>query len=626
MRIYIKNIIRTYLALVVFLSTTSCEDYLERTEDSIISEETAFKNFENFQGFTEELYGYVPNFTHTWFESSWNWGDDEIVSVAGDGQIVADFDRGNFFSWQQSWGISWLNGGTNAAAGNRGGDKGLWPMAWYAIRKANLGLENLDRLTDATQEEKDIIEGQLLFFRGWFHFMLMQYWGGLPYVDKVLPGDEPSRESRLSYQESANRAAEDFRRAADLLPINWDNTTVGKKTLGKNRLRANKLMALGYLGKDLLFAGSPLMNYESTGNKNYDQEFCKRAAEAFGELLNLVESGRTQHELIPFEDIQTNFYTLGRNWLLPGGSEVIFQSTYFSANSSNWAVSKQYYPKSIAGNSTCFFPTANYVDYYGMANGEPLPDDITQADPVSGYDPEYPFKGRDPRFYKDIIFDGLKCVEGNGDPKIQYADLHTGGLYRDGASASRTGYCLRKFIPLAANTFDNGHSYGKQLHINIPYMRLADIYLMYAEAASVGYNSTSGKSSNFSKTAVEAVNVIRNRAEMPNVLSKFTGSVDAFLPELRRERAVELSFERHRFTDLRRWLLLTEAPYTYKKSLEFDRAPGQVFNTENPELNKVVNLREEIILERNYTDRHYWLPLLVSDVTIYPEFSQNPGW
>ncbi len=49
-------------------------------------------------------------------------------------------------------------------------------------------------------------------------------------------------------------------------------------------------------------------------------------------------------------------------------------------------------------------PTANYVNYYGMANGLPL------DDPESGFDPTHPFKGRDPRFYHDIIFDGFKYI------------------------------------------------------------------------------------------------------------------------------------------------------------------------------------------------------------------------
>lgn len=31
-------------------------------------------------------------------------------------------------------------------------------------------------------------------------------------------------------------------------------------------------------------------------------------------------------------------------------------------------------------------------------------------------------------------------------------------------------------------------------------------------------------------------------------------------------------------------------------------------------------------MTRNFTEKHYWLPLKLSDVTLYPEFYQNPGW
>jgi hypothetical protein len=392
-------------------------------------------------------------------------------------------------------------------------------------------------------------------------------------------------------------------------------------------MRINKVMALGYLGKNLLWAGSPLMNFVSTGSRTYNADYCRRAAAAFAELLELSESGATHHALLPFENYHNNFYTNSQNWAMPGGTEAIFRAAYIDANDSNWGTSKQYQPAILVGGDVKFLPTANYVKNYGMANGLPLPEDITQADPASGYDPEHPWKGRDPRFYHDIVYDGVRAVQGSMPPDVvqhRFANLFTGGSYRNLSTGSRTGFLNYKFIPITANNFDEGFAFGNSLHINIPYMRLADIYLMYAEAAAVGYNSPFGSDPNFSKTAVDAINVIRDRAGVGHVDGRFLGSLEAFMPELRRERAVELAFESHRFNDLRRWMLLIERPYTVKTSLEFDRA-GE-FHTSDPTQNRVTNMREVVILERNYSERHYWLPLKVADVTIYPEFYQNPGW
>ena len=70
------------------------------------------------------------------------------------------------------------------------------------------------------------------------------------------------KRQRLNYQQTADKAAADFRHAASLLPVDWDKTTAGKLTLGNNNQRINKIMALGYLGKNLLYAGSPLMNQD----------------------------------------------------------------------------------------------------------------------------------------------------------------------------------------------------------------------------------------------------------------------------------------------------------------------------------------------------------------------------
>ena len=614
-------------------SLLSCNKYLDKEEQSNVSSKEAFKNFINFQGYTEELYNCVVNFSNNYWTNSWNWGEDEITSTANNFHYVNKIDQGNFWGWQREfdgWGAGWMDQGdfttrNDDVFANRA-FRDLWSASWFGLRKISLGLENIDKLTEATQEERNLIKGQLLFFRGWFHHRLMEYFGGMPYINYVLPSDEKLRLPRLSYQACADLAAADFREAANLLPIDWDNTTAGKRTLGKNQLRINKIMAVAYLRKNYLWAGSPLMNFQSTGSKTYQADYCKKAAQAFGELLSLVESGQTNYALVPLANIHLNFYTTGQNWAMPGSTEAIFRGPYIDAWVSNWGTSKQYIPLEVGDGDLKFNPTANYVDYYGMKSGLPIKD-ITQSDAESGYNAEYPWKDRDPRFYKDIIFDGTKVVQGNmsaSEEKNRYANLFTGGSYRDTRTGSQTGYVLRKFIPLTSNKYDQAYSYGTNLHIYVPYMRLADVYLMYAESALMASNSATGKADNYGKTAVDAINIVRDRAGVGHVDSKFLNSAAALLPELRRERAVELAFEGHRFNDLRRWLLLTEAPYTLKKAVSFDRAG--ILNNQDPSQNRVVNIQENVILERKFTSKHYWLPLKVRDVNMYPEFYQNPGW
>jgi len=264
-----------------------------------------------------------------------------------------------------------------------------------------------------------------------------------------------------------------------------------------------------------------------------------------------------------------------------------------------------------------------------MANGMPIPD-TEVADAKSGYSPEYPWKDRDPRFYHDIIYDGVKCAinsTGNLKEDQQYASLYTGGTYRtaNGTKAVLSGYINQKFTSQFMNDFDG---YKDNNLMVLSWMRLADVYLMYAEATAIGYGSPISKASGYDLSAVDAINKIRDRAGVGHVAEEFLANTTSFMSEVRRERAVELAFEGHRFTDLRRWKLLLSRPYTLKKGIEFDRA-GDVTSKElykNPQDGHVRNFRETIIFERKFESKHYWFPFLKEDVTIYEEFKQNPGW
>lgn len=654
-----KNKIKTLLltgcvSLALGTSLSSCQDYLDKEPDSTVSADDAFANFRNFQGFVEEIYNCIPDKEKCNYCPSWNWGDDEIFNPEADNRMTHQVDLGNFRAWESTG--NWLKRDGSSTSTDKFAH-GIWNHAWYCIRKCNLGLQNIDKFVTGSAEEKKLIEGQLYFFRAWWHEEMMQYFGGMPYVvDTYLDANAELNLPRLSYQECADKAAADFRKAADLLPINWDKTSAGAATQGKNDLRINKIMALGYLGKTYLWAASPLMkNGAQIGaSKNgktydYDQEYAKKAAEAFGELLSLVEAGQTQYALAEFKysDIYNHeksadanscfsdiFYTKKQNWKMPGTVEAIFRGPSPDFNGSNWNTSKVFGPKVqkvVAHDNVIHQPTANLVEAYGMANGEPIylvENGQYVLNPKSGFDPKHPFKNRDPRFYHDIVFDGFKYL--NGTPgqyaDLQYCQLYTGGNMRPIENASRTGYFIQKLVPHTCNEVDKDYDWGAAFHCYLPYMRLADIYLMYAEACAA-FGGATGKSSNFGKTAEDAINTLRDRCGAGHVAPEFVADNHKFMDEVRREREVELSFEGFRFCDLQRWLLLTEAPYNQKFSQEFDRVESADFyKNHDPKDAEVANYRRELILTRNFNTKHYWFPLPIKETQFYPEFNQNPGW
>ena len=649
----IYNIICGGMMAGITLFSASCTDYLDKSADSDVSEEQAYQNFTNFQGFVEEIYNCIPDKANCNWTVSFNWGEDEMLTTNVNGYLGPQLDLGNFWAWQTAGSNYFYQSGNSSTSTDRMAHS-IWGHAWYCIRKANMGIANIDKMVDATQEQKDLILGQLYFFRAWWHFECMMYLGGLPYIDTVLDGANVPRLPRLSYQECADKCAEDFRRAANLLPIDWDDTSTGASTSGHNQRRINRIMALGYLGKVYLWSGSPLMKHGAmtgAGNLTYDYDVdrCNKAAEALGELLNLVESGQTQYALATFDysDIYNHqtvgdknssysgiFNTQNQSFHIPGGTETIFHGGIGSqAEAAIWRFGPSWGPINLCEGDICHSPTANYINYaYGMANGLPI------DDPDSGFDPTHPFRNRDPRFYHDIVFDGMKYInsaftaeEAVTFEPYRYANFAaniTNGSYMVDNSGSRTGYLTQKLASKNHNKWDGGRDWGNGTACEVPYMRLADIYLMYAEACAA-VNGANGKSTNFSKTAEDAINTLRDRVDAEHVNAKFLGDKNKFMDEVRRERACELAFEGHRFCDLQRWLLLTEYPYNVKTKQVFNRVNDLSWyeNSDNdPKDAEVSGWREETIVTRPFTERNYWFPFFKKDVSIYEGFEQNPGW
>ena len=669
-----NNNIKTLLCGSLFLmaagaSLTSCTDWLDRDPESVVAEDEAFKNYRNFQGYIEEIYNLIPDKEKVNYCSGWNIGDDAVHNPEGYAHIDHQVDLGNYRDWFNNSQF-WLNGDRYS----------LWRSSWYSIRKCNLGIENIKSLV-GTDEERDLLLGQMYFLRAWWHFELMCFFGGLPYVDKAYEATDIPQLPRLSFQECADRCAEDFERAADLLPLDpqgWDETLAGMQTQGKNDLRANRFMALCYLGKCYLWAGSPLMKeFEKTKDGgtaqllgasangktyDYDTKYCRLAAEALGKALDLVKRGSVTYKLAEYkysniydherdENAETNysdiFYTVKQNWQVPGTCEAIFRGICSGLNTANWNHAKIFGPKVaglVAHDKIIHHPTANLIDQYGMANGQPIylvRNGQYVLNPQSGWDPEHPFKDRDPRFYHDIIFDGFHYVLST-DPlsaeqkKYEYCSLYTGGGMRGIADGSSTGYFIQKLTPHQCNEGDKWYDWDWAFESYLPYMRLADVYLMYAEARAALATSVSELSEKpsycTSYSAIDAINALRDRVNsgdypMEHVAPNLRDTREHFIDEVRRERAVELSFEGFRWNDLQRWLLLTEPPYTVKYSHEFERLEADTwFKDHDPKDAKVGNFHKEDLITRRLESKHYWFPLPDKDIYLYHGFNQNPGW
>jgi len=189
----------------------------------------------------------------------------------------------------------------------------------------------------------------------------LQYFGGLPYIDTVLSATEKMSLPRLSYQECADKACHNL---------------VDTQIILTRGLFANSCV---------IPINRKQIRCHTSNTYNYNTEYAKKAAEAFGELLTLVESGQTQYALAQFD--YSDSFCSTRHFPVLTSSIEYFRITIRSRcrfgmiiniTISNWNMTKLWGPKIyglVEHDNIIHQPTANYVNLYGMENGLPLSED-----------------------------------------------------------------------------------------------------------------------------------------------------------------------------------------------------------------------------------------------------------
>ena len=267
------------------------------------------------------------------------------------------------------------------------------------------------------------------------------------------------------------------------------------------------------------------------------------------------------------------------------------------------------YPPSLYGNGRTN-PTQNLVDAFPMANGYPI------TDAASGYDPQNPYAGRDPRLAMYILING--DVMGSNSSQIITGTYGSNrdALNRDNGYSTRTGYYLRKWLRSDVNLTPSSTT-GKYHYT--PRIRYTEIFLDYAEAANEAWGPTGRGSHNYS--AYDVVKALRQRAGVgasngDPYLESIKGDKDKMRELIRNERRLELCFENHRFWDLRRWKVELSKLNETARGMQIDQnSDGTLQYTLLPNVET-----------RNYKEYMYYGPIPYAEIIKWSNLEQNQGW
>lgn len=600
----IKYLLIFFTGIMLF---AACEKFLDKTPAASVTSENVFGTYADFQGFIDPNYGEIRNYIGHYQSTTLDAGGETLNNFiswspaytvwTGDWwHYFAGMDAGGYSDGTSLFSSQGYGYGINANAG-----AGIWTGGWRGIRVCNLAIQNLHLLSQATDEERQLIKGQIYFFRAFFHHQIIDAFGGMPYLDTVLAPSDEMKLPRITYQQDVEKIVKDYDIAISLLPENWDETTVGSSRIGANTGRATKGTALAYKAKLLLYAGSPLMNGFSGQDFTYNTDYCEQAAAAGWEMIQLANkvgtNGKKRYDLVPWANYSDNFFK--NDGTMPWTSETIWERMDMSSGSTNYGFIQRQNSFPRFGGKYGEQVNQLYVDKFEMADGTPYIPALYDNDNAKRW------AFRDPRFKKAILVDR----DQHGATASSILKLYEGAGSDKGTAQQITlPYLIKKYWPAGANIFDANYAQLKRVD---PLMRLAEVYLDYAEAVTVAYGPT-GTAPGATMTAVDAINIVRARAGMPPVTSAAAGYA-SFLDLVRNERDVELCFEGHYFFDMRRWYIAHLPENIICVDLKFDQ-------------NWTTFSRATIKTRVFENPKHYWLPINRDQCLLYPGFYQNPGW
>lgn len=621
-----------YTLLIALLCFVSSCDYLgvsDQLAGGLQNTEQVFDNVSYTKRWYANVFAGIPDYSGInsvnvgAFKNPWTGMCDELVVGYGNSSKYNNSDR-------------------NAAnmGFHRYGD------CYKYIRQANIFLQKAHPIMTTGTQGDQLLEDELTqmkanvrFMRAFYHYLLFEQYGPIILVkDKIYNATEDQDVPRNTVDEVIEYIDYELTAVASELtqePIFEDKDYRAWPTKG---------VALAVRAKLWLYAASPLLNggyREALSVTNpdgtrlfpdYDAGKWEKALAACKDFIDYAEAGR--YELYKeykddngaVIDPDKSVYNLFQKYT----HEIIWATANNDWGGMNGdAFDRRIAPRCEKNGLGSTGVTQELVDAFYMKDGFPvsatayLPQSTlyqeegygTYKDQNDNFSKKYTnvtvsnrYLNREPRFYNTVFFNGRQWpVSCN---QVLFYNGGNSGVQE--GQATLTGYMLFKRFNRSVSLTNPG--VASQFRPSIIF-RLADFYLMYAEAANeVNPNDA---------RVLKYLNLVRERAGLPDIETlnpAIRGNQELQRAAIQRERQIELATEGQRYFDVRRWMIADkngegrQNGYVHGMNVRGE-------SNDKEDFNRIVEA-SQIVFNR----KMYLYPMPDSEMRKTKNLVQNPGW
>ncbi|MFR6201739.1 MAG: RagB/SusD family nutrient uptake outer membrane protein [Bacteroides fragilis] len=621
-----------YTLLIALLCFVSSCDYLgvsDQLAGGLQNTEQVFDNVSYTKRWYANVFAGIPDYSGInsvnvgAFKNPWTGMCDELVVGYGNSSKYNNSDR-------------------NAAnmGFHRYGD------CYKYIRQANIFLQKAHPIMTTGTQGDQLLEDELTqmkanvrFMRAFYHYLLFEQYGPIILVkDKIYNATEDQDVPRNTVDEVIEYIDSELTAVASELtqePIFEDKDYRAWPTKG---------VALAVRAKLWLYAASPLLNggyREALSVTNpdgtrlfpdYDAGKWEKALAACKDFIDYAEAGR--YELYKeykddngaVIDPDKSVYNLFQKYT----HEIIWATANNDWGGMNGdAFDRRIAPRCEKNGLGSTGVTQELVDAFYMKDGFPvsatayLPQSTlyqeegygTYKDQNDNFSKKYTnvtvsnrYLNREPRFYNTVFFNGRQWpVSCN---QVLFYNGGNSGVQE--GQATLTGYMLFKRFNRSVSLTNPG--VASQFRPSIIF-RLADFYLMYAEAANeVNPNDA---------RVLKYLNLVRERAGLPDIETlnpAIRDNQELQRAAIQRERQIELATEGQRYFDVRRWMIADkngegrQNGYVHGMNVRGE-------SNDKEDFNRIVEA-SQIVFNR----KMYLYPMPDSEMRKTKNLVQNPGW